>query len=87
MCGHGIIALTTVVFQTKIFHANKKTLKIDTPAGLFFFFPAVLISENFLGRVTANVKWRPDLTGIHSVSFRNVPSFLFLKVFFLNQTF
>lgn len=35
MCGHGIIALTTVVFQTKVFPFHKTELKIDTPAGPF----------------------------------------------------
>jgi len=33
MCGHGIIALSTVLFQTKVFPSNKSELRIDTPAG------------------------------------------------------
>jgi proline racemase len=34
MCGHGIIALTKVVFDTGIIDRDRKTLVIDTPAGV-----------------------------------------------------
>ncbi len=61
MCGHGIIALTTVALETgMIAHDAEKTdIKIDTPAG----------------RVTA----KAHLAGnrIESVSFENVPSFVY----------
>lgn len=60
MCGHGIIAVTTVALETGFLPmtAPATTVKIDTPAGL----------------VTAYAKidsWR-----VQSVCFRNVPSFV-----------
>jgi proline racemase len=61
MCGHGIIALTTVVLETGIMKVDRDNpeLKIDTPAG----------------RVTARAKWENGR--VKSVSFRNVPSFAY----------
>lgn len=59
MCGHGIIAITTVAVETglvKIVSSGQK-VRIDTPAGLVTAVP--LITE---GRVT-------------SVTFENVPAF------------
>ncbi len=66
MCGHGIIGLTTVVFETGLKLADGPTpiLRLDTPAG----------------RVTARAEW--DGTRVRSVSFENVPSF----VYALDQT-
>jgi trans-L-3-hydroxyproline dehydratase len=61
MCGHGIIGLTTVVFETGLIKVKDThpILKIDTPAG----------------RVTAHahvVEGR-----VQQVSFQNVPSFVY----------
>jgi trans-L-3-hydroxyproline dehydratase len=61
MCGHGIIALTTVVLETGIMKADSDDpeLRIDTPAG----------------RVVARARWENNR--VKSVSFRNVPSFAY----------
>jgi trans-L-3-hydroxyproline dehydratase len=60
MCGHGIIAFTTVALETGMFPAREPetTLRIDTPAGLV---AARALVEG--GRV-------------RRVTFRNVPSFV-----------
>ena len=60
MCGHGIIAMTTVALETGLVakQAPQTTLRIDTPAGL-----VVATGHVRDGRVA-------------SVSFRNVPSFV-----------
>ena len=62
MCGHGVIALTTVVLETGIVVKSEgdPEIRIDTPAG----------------RVTS--KARIENGRIASVTFRNVPSFAFL---------
>ena len=61
MCGHGIIALTTAVFETGIVEpqSTRPVLRIDTPAGL-----VVATARMSRGRVV-------------EVTFRNVPSFVF----------
>ena len=61
MCGHGIIALTTAVFETGLVKPRgaRPILRIDTPAGL-----VVAAARIVRGRVA-------------EVSFRNVPSFVF----------
>ncbi len=61
MCGHGIIALTTVALETGIIvlDAGKTTLKIDTPAG----------------RVTSRAHMAGGR--VERVSFLNVPSFVY----------
>jgi proline racemase len=63
MCGHGIIALATVVLETGLFPVRRPetTLKIDTPAGLVTAFARIQ------GRMRSRVV---------SVRFRNVPSFV-----------
>ncbi|MGH9764897.1 MAG: proline racemase family protein [Blastocatellia bacterium] len=60
MCGHGIIALTTVVLETGVLASNEPetTVRFDTPAGL----------------VTARA--RVDSGQVKSVRFHNVPSFV-----------
>jgi proline racemase len=60
MCGHGIIAVATVVLETGMLPMNSPitTIKIDTPAGL----------------VTAHAKL--DRRRVRSVAFQNVPSFV-----------
>lgn len=60
MCGHGIIGLTTVVFETGLRPAEgpAPVLRLDTPAG----------------RVTARAEW--DGARVRSVSFENVPAFV-----------
>ncbi len=62
MCGHGIIALTTVVLETGMFPRRKPetTLKIDTPAGL-------VVSH---ARIKGNK--------VKSVYFHNVSSFVLM---------
>jgi proline racemase len=61
MCGHGIIALTTVALETGMIalDAAKTTIKIDTPAG----------------RVTATA--HIEGIRVKHVSFENVPSFVY----------
>jgi len=61
MCGHGIIAVTTVVLDTGMLQMNSPvtTIKIDTPAGL----------------VTANARIQNNR--VSSVFFHNVPSFVY----------
>ncbi|MFN8482179.1 MAG: proline racemase family protein [Anaerolineae bacterium] len=63
MCGHGIIGLTTVVFETGMMAAEGEApvLRLDTPAG----------------RVTARAEWDAGARRVRSVSFENVPSFVF----------
>jgi len=63
MCGHGIIGLTTVVFETGMVvkEGSNPVLKIDTPAG----------------RVTATA--HRENGKVKSVSFLNVPSFVYKK--------
>ena len=60
MCGHGIIALVTVVIESKMIEVqgSEPTLRIDTPAGL----------------VTARAKLMGGR--VREVSFLNVPSFV-----------
>ena len=63
MCGHGIIAISTVVLETGMVpveagRATVKTLKIDAPAG----------------QITAHARW--DGERVTSVFFHNVPSFV-----------
>ncbi len=62
MCGHGIIALTTVVVETGLitFSKTKPVLKIDTPAG----------------QIASSVKM--DGNKVSEVSFLNVPSFVYV---------
>jgi trans-L-3-hydroxyproline dehydratase len=62
MCGHGIIALTTVAFETGLMAATgaTPTLRLDTPAG----------------RVTARAEWEPHLRRVRAVTFENVPSYV-----------
>ncbi|MCG6948378.1 MAG: proline racemase family protein [Acidobacteria bacterium] len=60
MCGHGIIAIATVVLEAGILPAKEPetTLRVDTPAGL----------------ITARA--RVDAGRVTSVAFTNVPSFV-----------
>jgi trans-L-3-hydroxyproline dehydratase len=58
MCGHGVIALITVIVETGMIEP-RKTFRLDTPAG----------------RVTAHS--RLDGSRVRSVSFENVPSFVY----------
>jgi trans-L-3-hydroxyproline dehydratase len=62
MCGHGIIALTTVAIETGMiaWDAEKATINIDTPAG----------------RVTAWAHVAGNR--VQSVAFENVPSFVYV---------
>jgi trans-L-3-hydroxyproline dehydratase len=64
MCGHGIIALVTALFETGAMTARGSTtaVAIDTPAGLV--------------RATAHLT--PD-GKVEKVSFRNVPSFVYRR--------
>jgi len=63
MCGHAIIALTKLVFETGIIHkeSHNQQLTINVPAG----------------QVYAQAVMEDDR--VREVSFRNVPSFLYLR--------
>ena len=63
MCGHGVIGLVTVVFETGLRPAESDgpILRLDTPAG----------------RVTARAEWDAAARSVRSVSFENVPSFVY----------
>ena len=63
MCGHGIIGLVTVVFETGLRPAESDgpVLRLDTPAG----------------RVTARAEWDAASRRVGSVSFENVASFVY----------
>ena len=63
MCGHGIIAIATVVLETGMLpaHSPETTIRIDTPAGLV----------SAIARV--------DSGRVRSVRFRNVPSFVLAR--------
>ncbi|HXZ03983.1 MAG TPA: proline racemase family protein [Ktedonobacteraceae bacterium] len=64
MCGHGIIALVTVLVETGTFpvRGQRTSINLDTPAGLV--------------RATAYL----DRSGhVEQVSFQNVPSFLYAR--------
>jgi len=63
MCGHGIIALTTVLFETKVFpiEGEISKLEIETPAGLVTSYAIADLQTN----------------RIKSVKFNNVPSFVY----------
>jgi trans-L-3-hydroxyproline dehydratase len=60
MCGHGIIAVTTVVLETGMLPltGSETVVRIDTPAGL------------------VQARARSDAGRVRSVAFRNVPSFV-----------
>ena len=61
MCGHGVIALTTMAFEIGALEADspRPMLKLDTPAG----------------RVTAFADWDAAAKRVRRVSFENVPSY------------
>jgi trans-L-3-hydroxyproline dehydratase len=61
MCGHAIIALTALAYQTGLVPVSRPEILIDTPAG------------------TVNASPRFQNNTLESVSFRNVPSFVYLK--------
>jgi proline racemase len=63
MCGHGVIALVTVLLETGMVKkdGDRPTIKLDTPAGM----------------VTATARREGDK--IKEVSFQNVPSFVYLS--------
>ena len=62
MCGHGIIALATVAFETGLMTPGEAapTLRLDTPAG----------------RVTAWANWDAIAQRARSVTFENVPAYV-----------
>lgn len=68
MCGHAIIAITKVMFETGWIKRNseKPVLKIDSPAG----------------RIEATAHIENDI--VKKVSFLNVPSFLYKKDLFVD---
>ena len=63
MCGHGIVAVTTMAIDRRLITASSDEIRYDTPAG----------------RVVAHAHLTNDAHGrhVHSVSFVNVPSFVF----------
>jgi proline racemase len=64
MCGHGVIAVTTIAIQRDLIWPAGPTLRLDSPAGLIEARAAVTTPADGDRRVTA-------------VAFRNVPSFVF----------
>jgi len=62
MCGHGVIALATAVFETGMRRAEGASplLRLDTPAG----------------RVTARAAWDAEAGRVRDVAFENVASFV-----------
>ncbi|MGE3274847.1 MAG: proline racemase family protein [Vicinamibacterales bacterium] len=64
MCGHGVIAVTTIAFERGILFAGDRTaITLDTPAG-----PVA---------VTATVRGASGAPRVERVAFRNVPSFVY----------
>jgi proline racemase len=65
MCGHGIIAVVTIALERGLIDpgAGSREIVLDAPAGQI--------------RATAQVESRGDVTRVASVSFVNVPSFVF----------
>ena len=65
MCGHGIIAVVTIALERGLIDpgAGSREIVLDAPAGQI--------------RATARVESRGGLTRVTSVSFVNVPSFVF----------
>jgi proline racemase len=69
MCGHGIVAVTTIALERELIWArgeraaSEVALSYDTPAGLV--------------QARATVVRSGECTRVASVSFRNVPSFVF----------
>jgi trans-L-3-hydroxyproline dehydratase len=64
MCGHGVIAVTTIAIQRDLIWPTGPTLRFDSPAGLIEARATVAVQPDGQRRVTA-------------VAFRNVPSFVF----------
>ncbi len=65
MCGHGIIALVTILLETGALEPRGPvtTVNLDTPAGL----------------VRATAYWDAAITRVTRVSFLNVPSFVYAR--------
>jgi proline racemase len=69
MCGHGIIAVTTIALERALIWAGQEgkpstvEMRYDTPAGRV--------------QSRAKVSYKGDVVHVESVAFRNVPSFVF----------
>lgn len=63
MCGHGVIAVTTIAIERNLIWPSGPTLILDAPAGPI--------------AATALVCGEASARRVESVSFRNVPSFVF----------
>ena len=63
MCGHGVIAVTTIAIERELMWSGESTFVLDAPAGPVEARPQVTMTDG-KRRVT-------------SVAFRNVPSFVF----------
>jgi trans-L-3-hydroxyproline dehydratase len=64
MCGHGVIAVTTIALERDLIWPGGPSLRVDSPAGL--------IEASAVVRTESDGERR-----VSSVSFRNVPSFVF----------
>jgi proline racemase len=62
MCGHGVIAVTTIAIERELVWSGQETMVLDAPAGPVEARPAISV-DNDQRRVT-------------SVAFTNVPSFV-----------
>ena len=63
MCGHGVVAVTTIAIERELIWPGGPTLVLDAPAG-----PV---------EATPHVSERDGERRVSSVAFRNVPSFVF----------
>ncbi len=63
MCGHGVIAVTTIAIERDLIWPGGPTLLLDSPAGPI--------------EATATLMTAGSQRRVSSVSFRNVPSFVF----------
>src|SRR5919106_106659 len=63
MCGHGVIAVSTIAIERELVWSGQDTLILDTPAGPVEARP--------------NVTKRDGQPRVTSVAFKNVPSFVF----------
>jgi trans-L-3-hydroxyproline dehydratase len=62
MCGHGIIAVTTIAIERELVWSGERSMTLDTPAG-----PV---------EATPRVQQRDNQPRVSSVAFKNVPSFV-----------
>jgi proline racemase len=70
MCGHGIVAVTTIAIQRRLIGLGDASA-VEAPAAIVYDTPAGLVSAR------ATVARHGDEAVVEAVAFRNVPSFVF----------